>query len=80
MGATMALRMAVTALVSMLPLVVAFQAPTSLLPAASHLSTIRSSCLRPGLRAARMQVIQTITHSLRQPDWQTVYLNYGPCR
>jgi len=61
MAANMVLLMSV--LVSMLPLVVGFQAPTSLLPAASHLSTIRSSCLRPGLRAARMQVIQKITHA-----------------
>jgi len=47
-------RMAVTALSSMLPLVGAFAAPTSLLPAASKLSTIRSFCLRPGLRAEPM--------------------------
>lgn len=63
--------MALTALISMLPLVVAFQAPSSFLPASSsHL--VASTCsARPALRSVRMQLPEKITipDSFNPAEW-----------
>ena len=68
-----ATRLALTALVAMLPLASAFQAPPSLLPAAISNLACSARVERPALRAARMQLEApekiTIPDSFNPAEW-----------